>query len=221
MKQKIIEAIKANKKSLLTGAICLAIILCILVIPADGKKNAPMNLSEYSSINTICELATLKSFYHNVVMYEVEPDGFDKVLNDVLVWPFGVYTKVGYKQYWLEYSGIVETGIDAGQIRISGPDANNVVEIYVPDAKVLSVYADENTLTQPISETGLFTSISSEEEAMAFAASQTEMRQGAENDQVMLRRARENAKLLLERYIVNTGKSVGLELTVKWIDNPV
>ena len=178
------------------------------------------NLSEYSSVNTICELATLRSFYHNVAMYEKEPDGGNKFVNDVLLWPFGGYTKIGYKQFWLEYSGIVETGIDASKIKINGPDANGLVEVYVPEAKVFSVYADEASLTEPLSENGWFTTISGKEKTEAFATAQAAMKQEAENDQSLLGRSRENAKLLLERYIVNTGKQMGANYTVKWIDNP-
>ena len=44
------------------------------------------------------------------------------------------------------------------------------------------------------------------------------MRQEAENDQALLRRAQENAKQLLKQYIVNTGKEMGLNLSVKWVE---
>ena len=37
------------------------------------------------------------------------------------------------------------------------------------------------------------------------------MRQEAENDQLLLKRAKENAKLLLERYIIETGNEIGLK----------
>ena len=46
------------------------------------------------------------------------------------------------------------------------------------------------------------------------------MRQEAENDQALLRRAKNNAKILLERYIINLGKEMGVEYTVNWVDNP-
>lgn len=203
--------------SIVAGIICLIIVICVLVMP--NKKQNAINLSEYSSVNTICELATLRSFYHNVAMYEKEPDGGNKFVNDVLLWPFGGYTKIGYKQFWLEYSGIVETGIDASQIKINGPDSNGIVEVYVPDAVVFNVYADEASLTEPLSENGWFTTISWKETTEAFAKAQSAMRQEAENDQSLLRRSKEIAKLLLMRYIINTGKQMGANYTVKWIDD--
>ena len=204
--------------SIIAGAAALAISLGILLFPRDPGESAPVNVSEYSSVSTICELATLKSYYHNVAILEKEPDGGNKFVNDILLWPFGGYTKVGYKQFWLEYSGIVETGIDASQIRISGPDSQGVVEVYMPDAKVLSVYADETTLTEPLTENGWFTRISGREKTEAFSTAQSAMRQEAENDQALLRRSKENARLILERYIINTGREVGRTLSVKWVN---
>ena len=94
------------------------------------------------------------------------------------------------------------------------------MEVFIPDAKVLSVYADDNTLTEPLSENGWFTAISGKEKTEAFATAQSAMRQEADNDQTLLKRAKENAKLLLERYIINTGNEMGLNLSVNWVDKP-
>lgn len=209
---------KKNMPSIIAGIICFIAVTGIILFPNINNESKRVNLAEYSTVNTICELATLKSFYHNVAMYEKEPDGGDKFVNDYLFWPFGGYTKVGYKQFWLEYSGIVEIGIDASQIQITGPNAQGVVELFVPDAKVLSVYADEKSLSEPLSENGWFTTISGKEKTEAFSTAQSAMRQEAENDQALLRRAKENAKLLLERYIINTGKEMGLNLSVNWVE---
>ena len=207
--------------SIVAGILCLAAVTGILLFPLNGKDSGTVRFSESASVSTICELATLKSYYHNVAMFEEKPEGFNQVLNDVLLWPFGGYTKIGYKQFWLEYSGIVETGIDASQIRMNGPDAKGIVEVYVPDARIINVYADESSLTEPLSENGWFTGISGKEKADAFAKAQSAMREEAENDRALLRRAKENAKMLLEQYIVNTGREIGAEYTVQWLDSPV
>lgn len=219
MKEMLQKSFMKNKSSYIAAAACLTVFLVLLLFPYKPKATR-VNLSEYSSVNSICELATLKSFYHNVAIYEKEPEGGNKIVNDILFWPFGGYTKVGYKQFWMEYSGIVETGIDANQITISEPDSNGIVNVYIPEAKVLSVYADENSLTEPLSENGWFTTISGKEKTEAFSAAQSAMRQEAENDQVLLRRSKENAKVLIEKYIINTGNEMGLDLTINWTDAP-
>lgn len=204
----------------IVSVLCLVIAAGILLYPKPVEKAAPIEFDNTSSVNAICELATLRSFYHNVIIYEQKPDEGTKFLNNVVLWPIGNLLKLGYKQFWMEYSGIVETGINASQIRINGPDANGIVEIFVPDAEILNVYADESTLTEPLSAKGLFENISGEEKANAFSSAQFAMRQEAEADQSLLMRAKENAKVLLKRYIINTGKAIGVDLTVRWAEDP-
>lgn len=220
MKRSLQTKLKKYTPSVIAGTICLLLAVGILIFPVKNKETGQINLSEYSAVNTICELATLRSFYHNVAIYEKKPDGVNSFVNDVLMWPFGGYTKIGYKQFWLEYSGVVETGINANEIIINSADSNGIVEVFVPEAKVFSVYADETSLTEPLSENGWFTTISGQEKIEAFSTAQSMMRQEAEKDQALLNRSRENAKILLERYIVNMGKQRGEKYTVKWIDKP-
>lgn len=221
MKGYLQNTIKKNLPIIITSCIFLFIIIGILLIPNRRKNTVSLNISEYSSINTICELATLKSFYHNVAMYEEKPDGGNKFFNDVLFWPFGGYSKVGYKQFWLEYSGIVEIGIKANKIQIVGPNEKGIVDVYMPDAEVLDVSADESTLSEPLSENGWFTTITGREKTDAFAKAQSAMRQEAEQDQSLLKRAKENAKLLFEQYIINTGKEMGVDYSINWIQSPI
>lgn len=219
MKKSLVK-MKKYYPSILIVFICLAVAIGVLLIPGYKKAPTIIDLSEYSSVNSICELATLRSFYHNVVMFEELPSGSNKFVNDVLLWPFGGLARTGYKQFWMEYSGIVETGIDASQIQISNPNSKGIVEVYVPEAKILNVYADETSLSKPISEKGIFTTITGEDQSKAFTKAQTAMRQEAENDQTLLKKSRNNAKLLLEQYIVNTGKEMGVDYDVVWVDNP-
>lgn len=211
------SSIKGMLPSVIIGIICFAIVIGVLIIPVKKKSPIKKDLSEYSSINAICELATLKSFYHNVAVYEEGPDTGASIVN-TLLWPF--YTKAGYKQFWVEYTGIVESGVDAGQIRISSPNAEGVVEVFLPEAKVLNIDADDKSLSNPITEEGMFAEISGEDQVKAYSAAQSSMRQEAENDTSMLTRARNNAKLLLERYIIDTGKMMGVDYSVRWIDTP-
>ncbi len=217
-----IQIMKKNLPIIISGIVCIVILALILFVPGRKKETETFELSEYSSVSDICELATLRSYYHNVAVYEEKPEGAAKVISDILTWPFNSLLKTGYKQFWLEYSGVVEIGIDlkADRILINNPDDGGIVDIYVPEAKVLNVDADESSFSDPLDETGLFTTITAKERSYAYAEAQNKMRQEAENDQALLRRARNNAKILLERYIVNLGKELGVEYTVNWVDNP-
>lgn len=212
--------IKKNMPAILTGLICIVAFVVIMAIPNQTQAPASVNLSEYSSVSAICELATLRSYYHNVAIYEEKLTGIANDVSTILTWPFTDLIRPGYKHFWMEYNGIAEIGIDASLIQINPPDAKGVVEVYVPDAKVLTIDADRESISEPIDETGFLVSISGTDRAKAYADAQDAMRREAENDQALLDRAKNNAKLLLERYIVNIGREMGVDYTVRWIDNP-
>ncbi len=214
--------IKKNLPIILSGVACFFLLIVVLFLPLNKKEDTTLDLSNYSSVSDICELATLRSYYHNVAIYEEQQEGAAKVISDILTWPFNELLKTGYKQLWLEYSGIVEVGIDlkSDQILINNPDSNGIVDVYIPEAKVLNVDADESSFSDPLDEMGLFTTITAKERSTAYAQAQNNMRLEAENDQALLRRAKNNAKIILEKYIINLGKAMGIEYTVNWVDKP-
>ena len=131
MNKNVLLMIKSNIKSIIIAIVCLTIVICVIFIPIGKQPSKHLDLSEYSSIDYICELATLRSFYHNVAMFEEQPSGGNKFVNDVVLWPIGGYVNTGYKQFWMEYSGIVETGIDASQIQINTPNAQGIVDVFI------------------------------------------------------------------------------------------
>ncbi len=63
-----------------------------------------------------------------------------------------------------------------------------------------------------------FTKISSEEEAEAFAKAQNDMREKAEQDQAILNQARNNAKELIQQYIINVRDMLGKHYEIAWED---
>ncbi len=161
---------------------------------------------DFSGIHSVCELATLKCYYHNVAKEETEASGFFKWLG------------TGYKKLWIEYSGIVELGIDVSQVSISAPDADGVVRITIPDAEVLNVDLDEASIGEPLTDTGLFTKITKEDETKALAAAQNSMEETVKEDEVLLAQAKARAKKLIEGYVNNVGEQIGEEYTVEWED---
>ena len=165
---------------------------------------------DFSGVSKICELSTLRCYYHNVAELRKDPDG---------LFQYGLF-KYGYKKLWIEYAGIVEAGIDANQVQVSQPDENNVVYVYVPDAKITNVSADIDSIGEPISDTGKFTKITAEDQNQVFTQAQEEMKKEANNDTSILNRAQNNAKKLIEQYIVNVGDQIGESYTVKWLDEP-
>lgn len=85
----------------------------------------------------------------------------------------------------------------------------------------MSISADKKSMSDPITETGKFTTIKTEEKAQAFSKAQKKMKENTETDKSVLRKAKLNATILLKQYIVNVGKQVGKNYTVKLLDKPL
>lgn len=175
--------------------------ICCLVGCSGENKEA-----DFSGINSVCELATLKCYYHNVAKAETDASGLFKWLG------------TGYKKIWTEYSGIVELGIDVNKVSISKPDDNGVVKVSIPDAKILNIDLDENSMSEPLTDAGFLTKITKEEETAALAEAQNSMEETAQENMALLVQAKERAKNLIEGYVKNVGEQIGEEYTVEWVD---
>lgn len=172
----------------------------VLCLTGCGKE---IQTADFSGVTSVCELATLKCYYHNVAKAETEASGI-----------FAKWLKTGYKKIWTEYSGIIEYGIDISQVTVSEPDKNGVVTVTMPDAQVLNVDVDEDSLGTPLTDTGVTT----EEKTTTLAGAQEAMEQQAKENTEMLSQAKARAKTLIEEYIKNVGESIGEEYTVEWKD---
>ncbi len=193
------------------GIFVILILVAILIVIFPEFKKEDISTVEFSSVDKICELSTLRCYYHDVAEYEKQPDG---------LFQYGLF-KYGYKKFWIEYDGIVELGIDVDKVQVNQPDENNIVYVYVPDARIIDVNADKDTMSDPIVETGKFTSITTEEKTKAFSDAQKTMRENAEANNALLKQAKVNAMKLLEQYIVNVGQQMDQIYTVKWLDEPL
>ena len=176
----------------------------VLCLTGCGKET---QTADFSGDTSVCELATLKCYYHNVAKAETEASGI-----------FAKWLKTGYKKIWTEYSGIIEYGIDISQVTVSEPDKNGVVTVTMPDAQVLNVDVDEDSLGTPLTDTGFLTSVTTEEKTTTLAGAQEAMEQQAKENTEMLSQAKARAKTLIEEYIKNVGESIGEEYTVEWKD---
>ena len=176
----------------------------VLCLTGCGKE---IQTADFSGVTSVCELATLKCYYHNVAKAETEASGI-----------FAKWLKTGYKKIWTEYSGIIEYGIDISQVTVSEPDKNGVVTVTMPDAQLLNVDEDEDSLGTPLTDTGFLTSVTTEEKTTTLAGAQEAMEQQAKENTEMLSQAKARAKTLIEEYIKNVGESIGEEYTVEWKD---
>ena len=105
----------------------------------------------------------------------------------------------GYKKIWTEYSGIVELGIDVSKVSVEKPTADGVVKVTIPDAEILSVDLDEDSMSE-------------------LAEAQNHMEETANENGNLLNQAKERAKSLIEGYVKNVGEQIGKEYTVEWVE---
>ena len=156
-----------------------------------------------SQMKAICELATMKCYYHNVAKYTRED------ATGILWWKKD-------RRFWIEYDGIVTMGIDASLVDIEVD--NDTVTITIPPAKVLGFEVDETTLNEDsyIVDTKS-AKVKAEHQTEAFKQAQDHMKEEAEKDTLLLANAQQRAQKLLEDYVNNIGNCVGKTYNIKWI----
>ena len=176
---------KKNKKNIF-GIILFVILIILLVIPS--RQSTILKKSSYNKIEDICELGTLKLYYHQTGTYEAS----GKILN------------IGYKKYWIEYNGTVKMGINCKNIKVKRNIFGKTI-VTIPKAEVLSVDADEESMNE-LSDTGLFTKISSSDKEAARENAQKSLRENAEKDEDNLQLAQKNVEKYIRSYIEDTDK---------------
>ena len=180
-------------------------IIAILVI-GIWYMYAPKKINkqpEISQVRAICNLATLKTYYHNVAKIEKGKN-----------W---IFQKD--RELWIEYTGIAIIGIDMSRVemRVEG----NKVIVFLPKAKLLSIDIDD----EKINEDSYFYSkdnlvfknqITAEEQTQAINEAQTNMKKSVEENTQLLKMAQERAKDLIEQYIIQLGELSKIKYNIEW-----
>lgn len=185
----------------------LLMIASLLALCACGAASVPPATEEpqITQMRTICELATMDCYYHNVAKY-YEKDAEKGIL--------GLGKKD--KKFWVEYSGEVTIGLDATLValQVSGDQ----VTITIPPAKVLGakVYSDSLTTDSYIIDKDS-ADITAEDQTRVFENAQADMLDQASNDHLLLFNAQQRAQMLLEDYVTNIGNAIGVTYQINWI----
>lgn len=194
-------------------ALLILSILMLTTFMACGKtpKLEPQAQIEESRMRSICDLATMECYYHNVAKFDEKnaETGF-----------LGLFKKD--KRFWIEYSGVVKFGIKAADLKIVVEGEN--VTVTIPSAKVLSSKVDETTLNKDsfiVAEKSA--QVVAEDEMMAIKQAQEYMVKAASENADLLASTQYRVKTLLEEYIKNIGAQIGVDYHVNWIfsDNEV
>ena len=184
-------------------AVLLSALSLIACTSCGSKEEVPDIEPQISQMRSICELAVMECYYHNVAKFkEEDASGFWLWKKD--------------KHFWIEYSGIVELGIEASlvEMEVSG----DTVSITLPPAEVKNCKVDSASLTEDSFIVDKNSAqIDAEDETAAFAEAQSRMEEAAATDTALLSNAQQRAQALLENYVKNIGSTIGKDYTIQWI----
>ncbi|MCI7130403.1 MAG: DUF4230 domain-containing protein [Lachnospiraceae bacterium] len=185
----------------------LAVILT--VVSAGCGKQEPVQIPEpqIEQVRSICNLATVQCYYHNVAKSEKKAEK-------------GI-THLGEKdrKFWIEYTGIANLGIDVAEVQMNVDGTE--VEVTLPEAKLLNISIDRETLNEASyisSADGLNKNeITADDQTEAIHLAQQKMEETVSSNTTLLLNAQNRAKKLIENYIVQLGEATGVEYHITWI----
>lgn len=186
------------KKCIISILVTIIVITCVGCGNTKEKNVTP----QVSQMKSICELATIECYYHNVAKYSKEnAEGILMFKKD--------------KHFWIEYSGVVKIGIDASLLNIQVAD--NQVTVTLPPTKVLSSKVDSDSLNKEsfYVEKGS-AKVTADDETCAYKEAQMKMENAAANDTTLLANAQQRVQTLLEEYVKNISNVTGKEYAITW-----
>lgn len=196
-------AMGATSKTIrVMASVLLAASACLLV----GCNAQQEDKNEFSNVRYVANLTTMECYYHNVAKHEEDASGYI----------FGI-GNIGEKRFWFEYDAKVNMGIDADKVKVSKPDENGIVTITMPPVEVQGKPdIIEGSMTNPLTETGWFTSITQEDRTKALAEAQDDVLEKADGDKELKQLAKERAKQILKKYVTGIGKKTGKTYQVEF-----
>lgn len=185
-------------------AVFMVMMLMTGVWSGCGDKEEPVAKEpDIMQVRNICNLATVKCYYHNVAISEKEATNW--------------FAKD--RKFWIEYTGVANLGIDMTKVEMKIDGEN--IQVTIPPAKLLTISIDEQTLTDDsymTSQDGLIRNeITADDQTAAINKAQKEMEQEVKENSALLLSAQNRAKTLIENYINQLGEASGVEYKIEWV----
>ncbi|MBE5923348.1 MAG: DUF4230 domain-containing protein [Lachnospiraceae bacterium] len=202
---------------------CIAVLIAISIL-LTGCGQAKDNITEVTTteiattekkvvnklqigkIQEICELVTLKCQYHNVAKSVKEPGT-------------GI-AHLGEKErvFWIEYVGEAEISFRAGEIRMEQDGTDVTVWLPRPQVTchVLHDRWNDDSYVMSTDQVIQKNPITAEDQTKAIGEAERLMKEKIENNSSLLMTAKEQAKDIIEEYIVEMGKIDGVTYNITW-----
>lgn len=181
----------------------ISILMMMCAACGNAQEEAQQATPQVSQMKSICELAVMDCYYHNVAKYTQEDAA------GILWWKKD-------KHFWIEYSGIVKLGIDASLVNMEVK--GDQIAITLPEAAVVGCKIDSASLTEDSYIVDKKSAdVKAEDESFALEEAQRKLEEAASNDKALLLEAQMRAQSLLEDYVQNIGNAVGKQYSIEWI----
>ena len=182
--------------------ILTTIVFCFLLVECKQNNNAIVKEPDITQIRSICNLATLECYYHNVAKSKKPADSWLKK----------------EREFWIEYTGIAKIGIDMSKVNMEISGKN--VTVSLPNAELLDIDIYENDLNKESyikSADGLVKNkITADDQTSAINSAQIEMSESVKNNKSLLLNAQDRAQELIENYIKKMGEISNIDYQIKW-----
>ncbi len=188
------------------------ILLCVLLSCgtfgcAPKNSNSVKKEPDITQIRSICNLATLECYYHNVAKSTKTAGSGISHVGEV------------DRKFWIEYTGIAKIGIDMSKVdmQIEG----DTVTVFLPNAKLLSIDIEEDDLNEGsyiASADGVNSNkITAEDQTKAINNAQSTMAESVKNNPQLLLNAQSRAQDLIENYINQLAELSNIKYNIKWV----
>ncbi len=188
---------------LLAGIIFMGLLTSCSRQTDEGKVMKP----ELTQIRSICNLATMECYYHNVAKSIKTPG------EGIAHWG------ERERKFWIEYTGVAKIGIDMSKVTMEIDGVN--IMISIPNAELMGINVEESTLNEEsyiASVDGLNRNkITAEDQTIAIDNAQKEMEKSVKNNSALLLNAQNRAKDLIENYINQIGEISGIDYRINWV----
>lgn len=171
----------------------LIILLCfnLCLLSGCGEEKQP----ELSTVQNICQMASLECYYHNVAKEE----------------DIDTFLGLKDKKYWLEYTGTVKLGVDLDKVKMEVKGQKVIITL--PDIEIVSSNVDEKSLSL-IDDKGIF---AEDTDVMNMVESaQKNMEEEAMRNEKVLLQAEDRIKVMLQEYIDTISSVSKKAYTIEW-----
>lgn len=180
-----------------------ALAFCFTLSSCSPSDTSTVQKPDITQIRSICNLATLECYYHNVAKSKKVSDSWLK--KD--------------REFWIEYTGIAKIGIDISKVNMKVDETN--ITVTLPNAELLDINIQEESLTEDSyikSADGLIKNkITATDQTATINSAQAEMVESVKNNKSLLLNAQNKAKGLIENYIKKVGELSNTEYHIDWV----